>query len=226
MLEVDKISSSILEHFILLQILFNTDKYLAILAAQMGPWLYVLVFAIVFAETGLVVTPFLPGDSLLFALGSLTALPQSNITILHLSIILIIATFCGDNVNYFIGRRIGPKIFQSKTSKIFNHEYLIRTQEFYNKYGKRAVIMARFVPIVRTFVPFIAGVGKMNYRLYLAFSLLGSILWTQSFLWAGNVFGGLEAIKHHFQLVIIIVIVISILPGLIAWYRNRKSSKV
>ncbi len=187
----------------------------------MGPWLYALIFAIVFCETGLVVTPFLPGDSLLFALGSMTALPDSQVSLLSLSLVLMLATFLGDNVNYFIGKHVGPRIFQSKTSRFFNQNYLKQTQYFYEKHGKKAVILARFIPIVRTFVPFVAGIGRMRYLHYLSYSVIGALLWTQSFLWAGHLFGELELIKKHFQIVILCVIIISIAPALIAWGRAR-----
>ncbi len=192
------------------------------LSQSMGSWLYALIFAIIFCETGLVVTPFLPGDSLLFALGSMTALPDTQVDFLTLSLVLVAATFLGDNANYFIGKTIGPRIFQSKTSRFFSLKHLHRTQEFYQKHGRKAVVLARFVPIVRTFVPFIAGVGRMPYLQYLGFSMLGSLLWTQGFLWAGYSFGELELVKHNFQLVIIGVIVLSVAPALIAWWRNRK----
>jgi membrane-associated protein len=192
------------------------------LAHMMGPWLYALVFAIVFCETGLVVTPFLPGDSLLFSLGSLTALSGSGVELLPLSLLLVLATFLGDNVNYFVGKKLGPKIFKSNKSKLFNYTYLVRTKNFYEKHGKKAVILARFVPIVRTFAPFVAGIGQMPYMQYLGFSILGSILWTQSFLWAGNLFGELEVVKRNFQIVILVVIVLSVLPVLIGWYRSRR----
>jgi len=189
----------------------------------MGEWLYAVIFIIVFCETGLVVTPFLPGDSLLFALGSMTMLDGSQIDFTTLSFLLIGATLAGDNVNYFIGKKIGPRIFNNQSSKIFNPKYLNQTNEFYIKHGKKAVIMARFVPIVRTFVPFIAGIGRMPYFQYLGFSLVGSLLWTQGFLWAGRLFGEMEFVKRNFQLVIIAVIVVSILPAIITWYRRRRS---
>jgi membrane-associated protein len=189
------------------------------LSHSMGAWLYGLVFLIVFCETGLVVTPFLPGDSLLFALGSLMSLPDNNLNFGLLSALLLAATFLGDNVNYAIGKRIGPKVFNRKDSKIFNQKHLEKTHRFYQKHGPKAVIMARFIPIVRTFVPFIAGVGEMPFGQFLGYSLFGSILWTQAFLWAGNLFGESEFVQKNFQLVIFAVIFVSILPALIGAIR-------
>lgn len=194
------------------------------LSQSLGPWLYAVVFCIVFAETGLVITPFLPGDSLLFALGSLTSIEGANLSIGTLSVVLLCATFFGDNANYFIGKKLGAKVFQSTHSRFFNRNHLLKTQEFYSKYGKKAVILARFIPIVRTFVPFVAGIGRMPYGQYLTYSMLGSAIWTQSFLWAGNLFGGLDIVKRNFQIVILGVILISVLPGIIGWYRTRSKN--
>ena len=191
------------------------------LSQMLGPWLYALVFVIVFCETGLVVTPFLPGDSLLFALGSLTSLPGAQVNMLILSLGFILATFAGDNLNYYIGKKFGPRVFQNTSAKFFNPDHLRRTHEFYERHGKKAVVLARFIPIVRTFVPFVAGIAQMPYGQYLAFSVIGSLLWTQSFLWAGNIFGEMEFIKQNFQIVILAVIFISVLPGLITWYRSK-----
>lgn len=187
----------------------------------LGPWIYLIVFLIVFAETGLVVAPFLPGDSLLFALGALTAIengPQMSI----LSLTLLAAAFVGDNVNYFFGKYIGPKVFKEKDSKIFNIEHLHRTKAFYDKFGGKAVILARFAPIVRTFVPFIAGIGHMNYKKYLTFSVIGALLWTQIFLWMGYFFGNLPGIKRNFHLLIVAIIVLSLLPIVIGYFKTRR----
>jgi len=189
----------------------------------MGAWLYAIIFLIIFSETGLVFAPFLPGDSLLFALGSLTALPSSGVDFLTLSVLLMFATFFGDNVNYFVGKKLGPKIFSSQKNNFFNTNHLLKTKGFYEKHGKKAVILARFVPIVRTFAPFVAGIGQMPYMQYLGYSIFGALLWTQSFLWAGNLFGELEVIKRNFQLVILVVIAISMLPIFWAWIKSRQT---
>jgi membrane-associated protein len=192
---------------------------------MIGNWLYALVFLIVFCETGLVVTPFLPGDSLLFALGSLMTLPDNNLSFPLLSILFLVATFLGDNVNYAIGKHMGPKVFNRKDSKFFSQKHLERTHAFYDKYGPRAVILARFIPIVRTFVPFIAGVGRMPFGQFLAFSFFGSVVWTQAFLWAGYLFGESDIVKKNFQLVIFALIFVSVLPALISAFKAWRSSR-
>jgi membrane-associated protein len=205
----------------MLDIVFHIDQYLAVWSQFMGPWLYAIVFLIVFAETGLVITPFLPGDSLLFALGALTTI-NPDLSFSFLCGVLLAATFCGDNANYFFGKYLGPKVFKDRRSRFFNVEHLHKTKAFYDRHGARAVIIARFIPIVRTFVPFIAGIGQMNYRKFLAFSVAGSVLWTQIFLWAGRMFGNLPAIKSNFHIVIFAVIILSLLPLIIAYLKGKR----
>ena len=208
----------------LIQMLLHIDQYLVQWSSDFGPWIYLLMFLIIFAETGLVVTPFLPGDSLLFALGAMTSLESGGLSLATLSALLVAAAFLGDNVNYQFGKYIGPKVFSFEKSKIFNKKHLHQTQKFYDKYGSKTVILARFVPIIRTFVPFVAGVGRMPFARYLGFSVLGAVLWTQIFLWAGHLFGNLPQVKSHFHIVIFAVIGLSVLPILIGWFKARYPS--
>ena len=205
----------------LLDLILHTDQVLKVWVHDLGPGLYGIVFIIVFCETGLVVTPFLPGDSLLFVLGSLTALDNSELSLSVLSLTLFAATILGDNSNYFIGKKLGPKVFSRIDSRMFNPNYLLKAKVFYEKHGVRAVIYARFVPIVRTFVPFVAGIGEMPYFKYLGYSFLGTVLWSQTFLWAGHVFGDVNIVRKNFQFVIFGVIFVSILPGIIGYFRKK-----
>jgi membrane-associated protein len=200
-------------------IISHLDTHLVSWSQTMGPWLYVLLFAIIFCETGLVVTPFLPGDSLLFAVGALCALGGLNIAIIIP--LLLAAAILGDACNYFIGMTVGPKVFTSTTSKLLNRAHLLRTQAFYDKYGGKTIIIARFIPIVRTFAPFVAGIGKMQYRRFLSFNVIGAVAWVALFIPAGYVFGNLEVVKKSFHLVIFAIIGLSILPAVIEFARER-----
>ena len=200
-------------------IISHLDTHLVSWSQTMGPWLYVLLFAIIFCETGLVVTPFLPGDSLLFAVGALCALGGLNIAIIIP--LLLVAAILGDAANYFIGMTVGPKVFTSTTSKLLNRAHLLRTQAFYDKYGGKTIIIARFIPIVRTFAPFVAGIGKMQYRRFLSFNVIGAVAWVALFIPAGYVFGNLEIVKKSFHLVIFAIIGLSILPAVIEFARER-----
>jgi membrane-associated protein len=191
------------------------------LAHAVGPGLYVVLFAIVFAETGLVALPFLPGDSLLFAVGAVAAHPDSPISLPMTAVLLIVAAITGDAVNYALGYRIGPKIFSREDSRLLNRKHLLEAQRFYGRYGGKTIILARFVPIVRTFAPFVAGIGKMSYARFAAFNVIGGIAWVLSFLVAGWWFGGREVIQKNFKLVIVAIILISVLPALIEYVRRR-----
>jgi membrane-associated protein len=204
----------------IVDIFLHLDVHLAQLSAAFGPWMYLILFLIIFAETGLVVTPFLPGDSLLFAVGALTTLDGANLSIGVLWILLMLAAFLGDNLNYYLGRKVGPKIFSREKSWLLNPKNLQKTQAFYEKHGARTVIYARFVPIIRTFAPFVAGVGRMPYRRFMLFSLSASILWITGFLGAGYYFGNLPAVKSNFHIVIFTVIGVSILPMIISAVRS------
>jgi membrane-associated protein len=196
------------------------DQYLGVWSDQLGPWLYVLVFLIVFAETGLIVTPFLPGDSLLFALGAMTTLSTGALDYTLLSVGLIVAVFLGDNLNYRVGRWIGPQVFRRENSIFFKKSNLEKTHQFCEKYGSLSVVLARFLPIVRTFVPFVVGVGRMDYRKFLAFSFFGSICWIQIFLGLGHYFGNLPSVKKNFPILILGIIVLSVAPTGLAILKN------
>ena len=209
----------------LLELILHLDQTLSLWSQWMGLWLYLVMFIIIFAETGLVVTPFLPGDSLLFALGALASLTESGLKIEYLSPILLMAAFLGDNTNYFFGRWVGVKVFAKENSKIFNRKFLRKTEAFYVKRGAHAIILGRFMPIVRTFVPFVAGVGHMTYRKYILFSLIGALVWINSFLFAGYYFGNLPAVKTHFHIVIFGVIFISITPLMFEAWKWKKISR-
>jgi membrane-associated protein len=195
------------------------DVHLAAFVAQYGVWVYALLFAIVFCETGLVVTPFLPGDSLLFVAGAVAAAGGMNIA--ALMAVLIAAALCGDNVNYFVGRWIGPRVFHFEKSRWFNPAHLQRAHAFYGKHGGKTIILARFVPIVRTYVPFVAGVGAMPYARYLTFCILGALIWVVSLCLLGYWFGNQPIVKNNLTVVILIIVALSISPGIIAWLRSR-----
>jgi membrane-associated protein len=206
----------------IIDVFLHLDAHLNDLAVTLGPWLYVLLFAIIFAETGLVVMPFLPGDSLLFAIGALAAIEGSPLSLPAIIILLIIAAILGDAVNYAIGYRVGPKVFTSETSRLLNKEHLVRTQRFYEKYGAKTIIIARFMPIVRTFAPFVAGIGQMRYPRFAAYNVIGGIVWVVSFTVAGYVFGNVPAVKSNFHYVILAIIILSVMPPIIEFLRARR----
>jgi membrane-associated protein len=191
-------------------------------ASILGHWLYVVLFLIIFAETGLVVTPFLPGDSLLFAVGAVAAHPESPIRLGVTAALLIVAAVLGDAVNYAIGYYIGPRVFTRENSRLLNKKHLLRAHQFYEDYGGITIILARFIPIVRTFAPFVAGIGKMSYPRFAVFNVVGGTAWILSFLVGGWWFGGREVVQKNFKLVIVAIIVISVLPGVIEYLRTRR----
>jgi membrane-associated protein len=199
----------------------HLDRHLAAFLAQHGAWVYALLFAVVFCETGLVVTPFLPGDSLLFVAGAVAA--TGGIDARLVAATLVAAALCGDNVNYWIGRWLGPRVFRSPDARWFNPQYLARTESFYERHGGKAVVIARFVPIVRTYVPFVAGVGRMAYGRFLAFSIGGALLWVVSLTAAGYFFGNLPLVKNNLTLAILGVIALSLLPIAFEWLRHRRA---
>lgn len=205
----------------LIDIALHLDRHLLGFLSDYGLWVYALLFAIIFAETGFVVTPFLPGDSLLFVAGTLAA--GSGLDVQWLIPLLIVASFGGDNTNYWIGHHLGPRVFRHNDARLLNHEYLDRTRDFYNRHGGKTILLARFLPILRTFAPFVAGVGHMPYARFLAFSFAGSVLWIMLFVLAGYYFGHLPVVRKNLTLVMLGIIVISILPGAIAWLRHRFS---
>ena len=207
-----------------LDLLRNLEFHLTSLAESNLLLFYAVLFLIVFAETGLVVTPFLPGDSLLFLTGAIAA-GMASVSIPLLLVLLIAAAVLGDAVNYSIGYRLGPAVFKYEQSWFFNKRHLLRAQEFYEKYGSKTIILARFVPIVRTFAPFVAGIGKMHYRRFAVYNIVGGVAWVAICLSAGYYFGQMEWVKKHFELVIVAIIVISVLPMVVEfaleWRRKR-----
>lgn len=200
-------------------ILLHLDKHLAWLVETFGVWTYVILFLIVFCETGLVVTPFLPGDSLLFAVGALAA-TTGSLSVWVVYILLLVAAIAGDTLNYWIGHALGEKLLHSK-QRLVKKEHLERTHAFYEKYGGKTIIIARFVPIVRTFAPFVAGLGSMNYRQFIVFNIAGALLWITSLLFAGYYFGSLPIVKNNFSLVVLAIIILSILPAVYEIVRQK-----
>ena len=207
----------------LVDLFLHLDVHLQQIIAQYGTVTYVLLFAVIFGETGLVITPFLPGDSLLFASGTFAAKGSFNVHFLF--ILLVIAAVLGDTVNYWIGHYVGPKVFEKEKVRFLKKEYLERTHKFFEKYGGKTIILARFVPIVRTFAPFVAGIGAMTYSRFILYNIIGGILWSALFLYGGFFFGNIEFVKHNFSLVILAIIFISILPGIIEAVRKFRSIK-
>lgn len=195
------------------------------LAQYLGPWLYVVVGLIVFAETGLVATPFLPGDSLLFAVGAVAASPDSPINLAGMAVLLCAAAVLGDAVNYWVGALLGPKVFSRESSAFLNKKHLLRAHEFYERHGGKTIILARFIPIVRTFAPFVAGIGRMTYWKFAAYNIVGGVVWVVSFLMAGWWFGGLESVQKNFKLVILAIIVISVMPAVVEFVRARRAAR-
>jgi membrane-associated protein len=190
------------------------------------PWFAWALFAILFAETGLVVTPFLPGDSLLFAVGAIAQAGKTHLSLPALLAVMCVAPLCGDAVNYTVGRMIGPRVFASETSRWLNRKHLARTQAFYEKYGAKTIVLARFVPIVRTFAPFIAGVGRMSFARFALFSVTGGIGWVLSLTCLGWWFGGLPFVEKNFQNVVYAIVVISVVPLLVEYVKARRAAKV
>jgi membrane-associated protein len=206
----------------LVNIVLHLDVHLAEWSQSLGPWMYVLLFLVIFAETGLVVAPFLPGDSLLFAAGAIATVETAGLNVHWMAVNLLVAGILGDFVNYSIGKALGPKIFRRKDSLLLNKEHLVRTQDFYVRHGAKTIIIARFAPIIRTFAPFVAGIGKMRYSRFVIFNAVGALLWVYSFLYAGYFFGNLPSVKRNFHLIIFAVIGLSLMPVLIGWLQNRK----
>jgi len=204
-----------------IDIFIHLDQHLIWLIQHFGVWVYLIVFLVVFCETGLVVTPLLPGDSLLFGLGALAAIGDLNV--LWLFVLLSVAAIAGDTVNYFIGKYVGPKVFQQETSRFFKKEYLERTHQFYEKYGGKTIVIARFMPIIRTFAPFVAGIGAMTYHKFIIYNVLGGIAWVAIFIFGGYYFGNLPVVKNNFTLVIMAIIIISVMPGVIEYFRQRRA---
>lgn len=207
----------------LLDIVIHLDIHLADLISNYGTWTYAILFLIIFCETGLVVFPFLPGDSLLFAAGTLAAI--TTLDVHTLAVLLFAAAVAGDNTNYWIGYFVGPKVFNKEKSRFLNKNHLNRTHQFYEKHGGKTTIIARFMPIIRTFAPFVAGIGRMTYTRFLTYDIGGGILWIGSFVYGGYFFGNIPVIKKNFTIVVLLIIFISILPGIIAYIRTKLNRK-
>ena len=203
----------------LVDLALNLDRHLVWVVENYGTWIYLILFLIIFCETGLVVTPFLPGDSLLFVAGALAA--TGSMDVHGLFAVLAAASFMGDNTNYWIGRYSGPRVFTRQDSWMLNPLHLERTRRFYEKYGAQTIVIARFMPIVRTFAPFVAGVGRMNYGRFLFYSFSGSVLWISSLTYAGYYFGNVPIVKQNLTLVIVAIVILSILPGIVQYLRSR-----
>ena len=204
-----------------IDIVLHLDTYLVVLVQQYGVWIYAILFAIIFSETGFVVTPFLPGDSLLFVAGAVAAVGGMNIVILLA--LLVVAAASGNMLNYHIGRYIGPRVFKWENSLFFNTSALQKTEAFYEKHGGKTLVISRFLPLFRTFAPFVAGVGKMDYLRFCFFNLIGAGLWVISLLLAGYFFGNLPWVKQNLSLVIVGIVLISLLPAFVGWLRHRKA---
>lgn len=202
-----------------IDIILHLDQHLLAWLGVFGPWIYVLMFLVIFCETGLVVTPFLPGDSLLFALGALTAL-ENGLDLWILLISLTVAGILGDTVNYHIGKYLGPKVFE-QDSRFFKKEYLVQTNAFYERWGAFTIVAARFAPIARTFAPFVAGLGSMNYKKFISYNVMGAVAWVFTFILAGHFFGNLPVVKRNFHIVIFGVIFVSALPMVIPWMKSK-----
>ena len=204
----------------LLDIALHLDRHLQVLVANYGAWVYLILFLIIFCETGLVVTPFLPGDSLLFVAGTVAAAGGMNIHLLV--VLLIIAAILGDAVNYGVGHYIGPRVFKSKESRWLNPRHLERAHAFYEHHGGKTIIIARFVPIIRTYAPFVAGAASMSYPKFALYNITGAVLWVVSLGYAGYFFGNIPVIKNNLTVVIIIIIILSIMPGVFEYLRHRR----
>ena len=205
----------------LLDFILHVDQYMIDIVQEYHTWAYVILFLIIFCETGLVVTPFLPGDSLLFVAGAIAALPDMLVEVNVLVLILFAAAVLGDSCNYMIGR----KLFRNPDSRIFKQSHLEKTHEFYKKYGGKTIILARFVPIVRTFAPFVAGMGKMHYYYFMLYNLTGGVLWVAIFCYAGYFFGDLPFVQKNLKLLIVAIIVVSVLPAVIEVIRARLKTR-
>jgi membrane-associated protein len=206
-----------------IDVLLHIDKYLDLIIQRYGLLTYVLLFVVVFCETGLVVTPFLPGDSLLFAVGAFAA--RGSLEVAVALAVLAAAAILGDTANYWIGAAVGPKVFHKENVRFLNRKYLERTHQFYERYGGKTIVIARFVPIIRTFAPFVAGIGKMTYGRFLSYNVFGGVLWVLLFVLGGYYFGNIGIVRRNFSLVILAIVVISIMPGVIEALRHRARSR-
>lgn len=207
----------------LIDILINLDQYLNMLLNNYGTWTYLILFLVIFSETGLVVTPFLPGDSLIFVLGALAASGETSLV--FMGGVLMAAAILGNIVNYQVGRFLGPKVFSGAKIRFLKQEYLQRTEQFYKKHGGKTIIIARFIPIIRTFAPFVAGIGSMSYPRFLFFNIIGCVAWVALFLGGGYLFGNIPAVQHNLTMVIFGIIFVSLLPAFIGFLREKGKNK-
>jgi membrane-associated protein len=204
-------------------LVLHLDKHLLELLQQFGPWIYIILFAIIFAETGFVVTPFLPGDSLLFAVGALAAVDTTGtLNAPLISVMLALAAVLGNTVNYQVGHIIGPRAFTGRV-RFLKVEYLRRTEAFFEKYGPMTIVVSRFMPIIRTFAPFVAGIGRMAYLRFQGYNILGGVSWVMVFIWGGYLFGNIPVIKNNFGIVTILIIVVSVMPALLAVLKRKRA---
>lgn len=208
-------------HF-LIDFILHIEVHLDNLIQTYHSWTYLILFMIIFCETGIVVLPFLPGDSLLFAIGAFSA--RGSFDLWAISFTLLAAAILGDSLNYTIGKYIGPKVFNGTSSRFFNTDHLVKAQAFYEKYGAKTIIIARFIPIVRTFAPFVAGIGKMSYKKFMFYNVIGAVMWIFIFIPAGYFFGNTEYVKQNFKLVIVAIIIVSVIPALIEFIRAKKKA--
>lgn len=204
----------------LIELVLHLDASLVSIVQQYGIWTYPLLFLIIFLETGIVITPFLPGDSLLFAAGAIAVI--GNLNIIFLFVLIALAAIIGDAVNYWIGYHVGPRVFHKENSKLLNKEYLFKAERFYEKHGAKTIFLARFIPILRTFAPFVAGIGKMQFRRFAAYNVAGGLCWTGLFLFGGFYLGNVQFVKEHFSLFILFIIIVSLIPLAVEFVKNRK----
>jgi len=207
----------------IIDFVLHLDTHLSTIIQQAGGWTYGILFVVIFIETGLVVMPFLPGDSLIFAAGTFAA--RGDLRVFPLFLLLSLAAVAGDTVNYWIGKIIGPKVFHKENSRVFKKKYLERTHGFYEKYGAETIIIARFVPIVRTFAPFVAGIGRMAYGRFLSYNIIGGVAWVALFTFGGYFFGNIGFVRRNFSLVIIAIIAISLIPAAVEIWKHRRAGK-
>ncbi|HTL52508.1 MAG TPA: DedA family protein [Planctomycetota bacterium] len=208
----------------LLDVVLHLDRYMGDIVAQYGLWTYAILFIIIFLETGIVITPFLPGDSLLFAAGAIVPIcPSLNIGVVFL--VIVSAAILGDTVNYHIGRWMGPKVFSRPSSRLLSQKHLERAQQFYEKHGGKTIVLARFIPVIRTFAPFVAGIGRMDYTRFLIYNIAGGVSWAAILVFAGYFFGQMPWVKNNFSLIVLAIIVISVLPLAIEWIRHRNEMR-
>jgi len=208
----------------IVDVFLHLDKHLTAITSNYGTWTYLILFLVIFVETGVVVMPFLPGDSLLFAAGALAANPASGLNVVLMMVLLFIAAFLGDTLNYTIGDYLGPRVFR-RDYRFIKRAHLLRTQAFYDRHGGKTIIIARFIPIIRTFAPFVAGVGTMKYSRFISYNVIGGFLWVVSFTLLGYFFGNLPIVKKNFTLVIFAIIFLSILPPIFEYFKHRASRR-